>query len=246
MRRAMGWFRVNRGRLEYRGRITREPFTQWSASKEGTDAVARAAGAIRFSLIGRARTARRRMWRTLEASTRIEPFAAAIRAEADRYMKVLANLSYADALPRAHIALHRLVLIPRAMVMARAQSGVFERLAQSPALVEVDEAVRIFFLSHLVVEMDAALQRAAPAPRRPVQAHDEWACVGVTKGTVWADPMWAGPDGTGQVFMYEFPRAGLPRRGVKAVEDAIAQMSTSVTGLSRADRVALVRAASLR
>jgi hypothetical protein len=79
-----------------------------------------------------------------------------------------------------------------------------------------------------------------------VQAHDEWACVGVTKGIIWADPIWAGPDGTGHVFMYEFPRAGLPRRGHKAIEAAIAEMSTSVTALSRADRIALVRAASLR
>jgi hypothetical protein len=242
----MGWFRVKRGRLEYCGRITRDPFTKWTATKEGTEAVGRVAATLRFSLFGRKRAARRRMWRALEAATREASLSTAIAGEAERFMKVLANLSYADALPRAHIALHRLVLVPRAMVTARAETGVFERLAQSPALADVDAAVRIFLLSRLVTEMDDALQRAAPAPRRPVQAHDEWACVGVTKGIIWADPIWAGPDGTGHVFMYEFPRAGLPRRGHKAIEAAIAEMSTSVTALSRADRIALVRAASLR
>jgi hypothetical protein len=242
----MGWFRVNRGRLEYRGRITRGPFTTWTTTKDGADAVARVAKGIRFSLLGRSRSARRRMWRALEAATRLESLTAAIAAEATRYMQVAANLSYADALPRAHIALHRLVLVPRAMVAGRAQTGVFERLAQAPALAGVDEAVTVFFLRQLIVEMDAALQTASPTPRRPVQAHDEWACVGIDKGIVWADPIWAGPDGTGHMFMYEFPRAGLPRRSMKAVETAIAEMAAAVTSLSRAERVALVRAASLR
>jgi hypothetical protein len=58
--------------------------------------------------------------------------------------------------------------------------------------------------------------------------------------------MWAGPDGTGHVFMYEFPRAGVPRRALKAIETAIGEMSSAVTSLSRAQRVALMRAASLR
>jgi hypothetical protein len=237
---------VNRGRLEYRGRITRDPFTKWTATKDGTDAVARVARGIRFSLLGRSHAARRRLWRALEAASRDERFAQSIAAEATRYMRVLADLSYAEALPRAHISLHRLVLVPRAMVTGRAQTGVFERLATAPALADVDEAVRIFFLSHLVTEMDAALQSASPTPRRPVQAHDEWACVGVSKGMVWADPIWAGPDGTGHAFMYEFPRAGLPRRALKTIESAIAELSTSVTTLSRSERVALMRAASMR
>jgi hypothetical protein len=242
----MSWFRVKRGRLEYRGRITRDPFTRWTATREGTEAVARVARGIRFSLLGRSRAARRQMWRGLEVASRTEPFAQAVAAEATRYMQVLANLSCAEALPRAHISLHRLVLVPRAMVTGRAQTGMFERLSSATALADLDESVRIFVLSQLVTEMDAALQTASPTPRRPVQAHEEWACVGVSKGMVWADPMWAGPDGTGHVFMYEFPRAGLPRRGLKAIEAAIAEMSTSVTTLSRSERVALVRAASMR
>ena len=84
----------------YGGRITRAPFNRWAATKEGVDAVARVAQGIRFSLLGRRRAARRRMWLALEAATRTESLTAAIAAEGTRYMQVAANLSYADALPR--------------------------------------------------------------------------------------------------------------------------------------------------
>ena len=74
----------------------------------------------------------------------------------------------------------------------------------------LDEEVRNFFLDQAIVEMDAALQKGAPSPKYPVQAHDEWACVGVSKGLEWVDPIWAGADGTGHVFMYDY-RARMSR-----------------------------------
>jgi hypothetical protein len=242
----MGWFRVKRGRLEYGGRVTRDPFTKWTKTKDGADAVARVARGLRFTLFGRSRSARRRIWRSLEAAARVESLATGIDVEAVRYMRTVATLSYAEALPRAHIALHRLVLVPRAMIAGRAQTDLFARLADAPALGGLDEAVRIFFLNQLVIEMDAALQDASPSPSSPVQAQDEWACVGVSKGIVWVDPIWAGPEGSGHVFMYEFPRAGLPRRERKALEAAIQELSVSVSSLSRAERFAMVRAAMPR
>lgn len=241
--RGMSWFRVSRGRLEYRGRIIREPFTRWTATKDGAAAVARVAAGIRFSLFGRSRAARRRIWRALEDASRVESLATAVASEATRYMQVLASLSYSDALPRVHIALYRLVLVPRAMIAAHARAALFTRLGEAPALAELDEAARIFFLDQLVIEMDAALQKASPSPRQPVQAHDEWMCVGVSKGLVWVDPLWSGPDGTGHVFLYEFPRAGLPRRERKALKVAIAEMAASVSSLSRLQRIAIVRGA---
>lgn len=246
VRAGMGWFRVKRGRLEYGGRVTRDPFTKWTKTKDGADAVARVARGLRFTLFGRSRSARRRIWRSLEAAARVESLATGIDVEAVRYMRTVATLSYAEALPRAHIALHRLVLVPRAMIAGRAQTDLFARLADAPALGGLDEAVRIFFLNQLVIEMDAALQDASPSPSSPVQAQDEWACVGVSKGIVWVDPIWAGPEGSGHVFMYEFPRAGLPRRERKALEAAIQELSVSVSSLSRAERFAMVRAAMPR
>jgi hypothetical protein len=242
----VSWFRVRDGRLEYRGRITRDAYAAWTSSRVGLEAVARAARGTRFSLFGRSRSARRRIWRTLDAASRTEPLASAMGAEAACYMRILANLAYADALPRAHIALHRLVLVPRAMSVGRARAGVIERLADSPALQDLDEAVRAFFLDQMVAEMDAALRKAAPSPRRPVQAQEAWACVGDCAEVVWMDRILAGSDGSGHVFMYEFPRAGLKRRERKALEAAIAQLATSVSSLSRPQRAALVRSASLR
>ena len=239
----MSWFRVSRGRLEYRGRITREPFTRWTATKDGAAAVARVAARIRFSLFGRSRAARRRIWRALEDASRVESLATAVASEATRYLQVLAKLSNCDALPRVHIALYRLVLVPRAMIAAHARAALFTRLGEAPALAELDEAARTFFLDQLVIEMDAALQKASPSPQQPVQAHDEWTCVGVSKGLVWVDPLWSGPDGTGHVFMYEFPRAGLPRRERKALKAAIAGMAASVSSLSPFQRIAMLRGA---
>jgi len=230
----------------YRGRITREPFTRWAGTPRGQEAVARVARGTRFSLFGRARSARRGMWRALEAASRTPSLAAAVSAEATRYMQVLAGLAYADSLPRANIALRRLVLTPRAMIAGRAHADVIGRLGTAPELAGVDEAVRGFFLEQLVIEMDAALQKASPSPRHPVQAADHWTCVGVSVGTVWVDRMWAGPDGTGHVFMYEFPPGGLPRRERKMLEAAIARMAASVAALSRAERLALVKSAVLR
>ena len=97
----MGWFRVSRGVLEYRGRITREPFTQLDRDRRtATAAVARVALGIRFSLFGRNRAARTRMWRALEEASRVESVATAVAGEAARYLQVLASLSYSDALPR--------------------------------------------------------------------------------------------------------------------------------------------------
>jgi len=242
----MGWFRVSRGVLEYRGRITREPFTQWTATKDGEAAVARVAAGIRFSLLGRTRAARTRMWRALEEASRVESVATAVAGEATRYLQVLASLSYSDALPRVTLALHRLVLVPRTMSAGHARAALFKRLGASPALAGLDEAVRVFFLDQLVAEMDAALQQASPSPKQPVKTHEDWVCVGVSKGLVWGDPLWSGPDGTGHIFMYEFPRAGLPRRDRKALEAAIAEMAAGASSLSRQERIDMVRAATVR
>lgn len=241
----VSWFRVHRERLVYRGRITRDPFTKWAATKEGQEAVAREARNLRFRLFGHHR-ARRRLWRALDSASRTDAVAAAIGLEPDYYMQVLANVSYTTALPRAHIALHRLVLAPRAMIAGRADAGVLERLSRLPAIAALDAAVRSFFFHHLVIEMDAALRSSSPSPRRPVHAPDGWACVGISIGTVWMDRIFAGPDATGHVFMYEFPRERLSRRDRKALEAAIAQMAASAATLSRAERFAVMRSASLQ
>jgi len=242
----MNWFRVSRGRLEYQARITREPFRRWAATKEGTEAIGRVAAGLRFSLFGRTHAARRRLWRALHDASCTRSVTAAIAAEAPRYMQIVGRLAYSDGLPRLNIALHRLVLVPRAMIAGHARVALFKRLGEVPELAALDESVRLFFFDQIVIEMDAALQKASPSPRDPVQAQDEWACVGISKDVEWADPLWSGPDGVGHVFMYEFPRAGLSRKDRKAIEASIREMAESVTSLSKIQRYAMVRTASAR
>ncbi len=242
----MNWFRVTRGRLVYRGRISRQPFTRWTATKEGAETIARLAAGIRFSLFGRTRAAKRGAWRALEAAARTAPVVSAIGAEADTYMRACADLSYGDALPRAHVALHRVVLVPRAMVASRARSGMLERLGRLPELCALDVWLRSFLFDQLLTEMDIALHYATPSAAKPVQGHGAWACVGVSGGVQWGDPIWAGPYGTGHVYMYEFPAAGLSRKEKKALQAAIHQLETGVSSLSRNQRFDLARAASHR
>jgi hypothetical protein len=242
----VSWFIVKRGRLEYRGRITRQPFGEWCATKEGAQAVARIAKGIRFSLLGRARSARRRLWRALDAASRTDGFSSAAAAEARHFERALADACYADVLPRVHVALGRLVLVPRTLVNHRARAGVFARLTRAPALASVDDAVRTFLLDRLVIEMDAALTQATPVPRRPVLAAETWSCIGVRLDTVWADPLWAGRNGAGHLFMYELPPRRLTRREYKALDAGIEQISGAVSTLSRSARDAMLRAATLR
>lgn len=242
----MAWFIVKRGHLAYRGRITKPPFTEWCPTREGSDAIARVAKGIRFSLVGRARTARGRVWRAIDTAARSEAFAAAVRTETQHFEKAMADACYADALPRVNVALGRLVLVPRALVNTRARAGIVARLTSAPMLAGVDEAVTAFLLDRLVIEMDAAMTNAAPRPRRPVEAMEGWCCIGVRLGTIWADPLWAGPHGTGHLFMYELRNRKLTRREYKAIDEGIDQLSATVSTLSRTARDGMLRAATLR
>lgn len=244
VRPGVSWFRVSAGRLEYRGRITRDPFTRWAATPEGRDAIGRTASGIKFSLTGRTRAATRRLWRQLDSAVRSEPLAHAMRLEAVQYMTHAAGLSYSLSLPRAHVALHRLVVVPRALTIGRARAALQGRLRQAPALAECDAAVRAFFLEQLVTEMAGAIEQAAPSPKYPVQAHEQWACVGVAKEVVWIDRFWSGSDAAGHLFMYEFPREGIGRRERKALGAAIDALNAQVAPLPLGQRSEMLRLAA--
>jgi hypothetical protein len=242
----VSWFAVNRGRLVYSGRITRQPFTAWCSTSAGRKAIARVAAGIRFSIFGRARSAQRRLWRSLDAVSRTDAFTTMLAGEPDRYLQILADACYADALPRVQVGLRRLVLTPRAFVTGRAKADVSSRLRLSAALAALDPDIRDFVLDRIVMEMDAAVRAASPSPKRPVIARGGWVCVGVRLGTVWLDPLWAGPDATGDVFMYEMPPQGLTRRDWKTLDAAMQQMSAAAAALSHYARDVMLRAAAVR
>lgn len=240
----MSWYKVSDGRLRYRGRVTKGPFTAWAATPEGQAAVDAEAKKIRFSLIGRSRAAKRRLWRELEAVVVEAWVQKALQAEPDHYLSVWAALAYAPALPRLQVHLRRLVAVPRTMIAARALSGLTARLLSHPAFAALDAPLRSFFSSQVIAEMDAALRRANPSARRPTWSKEAWACIALDDSFAWVDPLWSGREWQGHVLLYEMPEAGLSRRERRELEASVEKLQASIVGMSFVHRDATVRSAS--
>lgn len=239
----MSWCTVKGGRLAYRGRIDRGPFDAWLATTEGASCVRETGRRLRLGLFRTGR-ARRRLWQSLERAVRVDPVRAAVAGECDRFAEAMSRVCYAPGLPRTHIALHRLVLVPRVLVAGRARAGLRHRLWHLPPLEAVDDRVRAFFCEQLLVEMDRAVEAAGPSPAKPVAAAEGWACVGGDRAFVWVDPLWSGPHWTGHLIFYEFPRAPLTRAQKQDLAAAIASLQQGVASLSRVQRDSLVRTAA--
>ena len=239
----MNWFHVSKGRLEYRGRLAKDPFTAWTTTQEAAATIQAAASGIRFALFGRDRAARKQIWRSLESAASSRAAVDAIQAETACYLKLLASLSCVPALPRVQVNLHRLVVVPRTMIAGRGYGALCGRLSKVPPFAALEESVRAFFFEQLLREMDCAVAKAAPSARRPIHAHDEWSCVGADLELLWVDPMWSGPGWGGHLFMFECPPAGLARKEMKALEAALATLNTQIAGLSRVQRDDLLRMA---
>ena len=111
----MAWFKVVDGRVVYSGRITREPYVQWTATPAGAASLAERAKTVGFRLLGRTRAARTQIWRELDDASRSAEGREAMQAAADLYLRALSTLAYAQGLPRATAALRRVVLVPRAL-----------------------------------------------------------------------------------------------------------------------------------
>ena len=240
----MAWFHVSDGRLRYRGRITRKPFLAWTGTPEGKAAVDTTARGLGFCLFGRTRTARRQMWRRLKSATTNQDVLAALQAEPDRYLAVWTEIAYAPALPRVSVALHRLVVVPRTMIAARALSALTARLMSVPAFAALDGPLRTFLCDRVILEMDAAIRRASPSPKRPVEARESWACVAIDERYMWVDPLWSGRDWLGHVLMFEVPAARPSRKERRELETAVSALQGSLSHLSVVQRDGTVRSAS--
>lgn len=241
----MSWFEVSEGRLRFGGRINRQPFTEWVQSAEGAPLVEAAAQQIRFALVGRTRTARRRLSRQLHDAVAGDCVRSVISGEADRYLATWTELAYAPSLPRVRVGLQRLVVIPRTMILARTLSSLGGRLLRCPPFSEFDDAFKDFLTRRILSEMDSAIRRAGPSPKHPVYAYESWACVAVDREFAWIDPVWSGPEWTGHVMLFEMPPAGkLPRRHRAELEAAIERISGDLPGMSHRQRDSVVRTAS--
>ena len=237
----MGWFRVSSKRLDYRGRLSKQPFSAWARTPEGTAAIDERARRDRLRVFGRTR-ARRRMWRELEAVARDESFRDAMHSNAKQFATAIIEASHAPGLPRRTIALHRLVVVPRTLVAGRMRSVLRRRLS-SQGVATLDSHVREFFLEQLVSELDAAIATHRPSTSRPVLTHEAWACVGHHADYEWVDPIFSGPGWGGHLLMFEFPAQGLARRARKELDQAAREIQASLANISRQQRQALIQVA---
>jgi hypothetical protein len=239
------WVRYSRGGLSYAGRITRAPFTAWTNTDEGQAAVARAASRIRFSLLGKTRTAARRLWRELADMAGSAEVAAAIDLEAQAYLQRLGELAFADGLPRGGVDLHRLIVVPNVLLNAAAYTGIATRLALEPAFASLEgaDALRQFFITTLVDEMDAAVTRARPSPRSPLAADSDWITVGVNPSFAWYVPVLREPPWDGHHYVLELTRNPITRAVRKAVAERINTFEASLQSLSRPERHEILRRA---
>lgn len=237
----MAWFDVSGGHLRFR-RTSREPVREWLTSREGADAIQTAAREIRFSLIGRARAAQRRLRRTLSDAVHSPSTRAALAAECAPFLATWTQLAYAPALPRLALNGRRLVVVPRTMIIGRSSGSAAKRLTAALGPLVPDEFKA--FLAHWVLRaMDDAIKRASPGPNRPVHAHESWACVHVEPDFLWVDPYVSGEAWRGHVMMFELPPGGLRRRDRHELAAAIAELATSLPGLTRLSRDGIVRMA---
>lgn len=240
----MSWFDIADGRLCFRGRVTKQPIREWVTSKDGIAAVQSAARQIGFSLLGRTRSARRRMCRELAEAIAVAPVREIVAAECERYLAAWTQLAYAPSLPRVTVASQRLVVVPRAMILARTAPGVTARVATCLGIADLAEPFKPFFARWILCKMDDAIRRAGPSPQRPIYARESWACVALDSQLTWIDPLWSGPEWRGHVVMFEMPAPRLARRERRELETTLAQLTQSLPNLTRLQRDSTVRVAT--
>jgi hypothetical protein len=239
----MPWYHAPGGRLRFRGRVTGEPVAGWLATRDGSEAVRAAADRIRFSILGRSRSAHRRLRRELQTALTSPAAHATFAAVGDGFLKGWTALAYAPALPRATVALRRLVLVPRTLVQGRMLTPIAMQVAACPALAPLPDPFKMFLARWMLDDMNRAIGRAAPSPDRPVHAYDAWACVALDDEFTWIDPLWAGAEWRGHTMLFEMPDGGLRRRDRQELHAAIERVRAALPNLSRQHRDSLLRLA---
>ena len=239
-----GWVRCSQGRLNYTG-ITRAPFMAWADTPRGRATVAAVAGQIRFSLFGRERAARRRLWRGLASAAHDERIVAVLRAEVAAYLGRLGQLVYADGLPRIGVNLHRLVVVPRVLLNSAAYRSIHANLSAHPVVASLEggDALRDFFFLRLIREIHTAIVQAEPSPKHALAAGDEWISVGLNTDFVWRVPFNA-PAWAGHHYVLELTRDPITRAVRKAAADRISGFEASLPTLSKIERGEILRRAA--
>ena len=236
--------RYSHERVIYTGRMAKESFIAWADSGSGRSALQLGASGMRFALFGRLRAARRRVWRQVVKTARMEAVVVAIQREIDDYLMRVDMVAYARDLPRVGIDLHRLVVVPRLFVDAE----VFRRIDAALnglrvfAALDGGESLRRWFVQTLIDAIEAAVQSARPSPQRPLPAGQDWIIVGVNDQFEWGIPI-DGPGWPGHYYVLELTRTPITRAGRKAAGKAIGRLETSLPSLSRVQRNEILRQA---
>jgi hypothetical protein len=238
------WVRYRRGRVVYGGRIARAPFAVWLTTAEGAAVVDEAASRLRIRFLARARAAGR-LWRRLAAAARDRQVVATIQSEMDAYPGRIQELAYAEGLPRAGVDLHRLVVVPRALVNGAAFGALARRLRTVPAFASLDggDPLHDFFVAQVISDADAAIASAAPTLKRPVTLGSEWISVGLDGAFVWRLPLLNEPPWDGHHYVLEVTRDPITRAVRKGVAAAVGRIDASLQKLSRVDRNEILRRA---
>jgi hypothetical protein len=241
-----GPIRYSRGRIRYTGQIDRGAFIAWCESSDGQSVLDPIISTMRFVFFGKARAARRRLWRGLTEMARSAPVVAGVQRELDSYLARLDTLVYAHDLPCVGIDLHRLVVVPRLFANAIIDRRIDASLKAESAFARLDgcQLLRDWYVLTLIDGIAAALVDARPSPKRPLPAGADWMIVGVNDQFEWRIPF-NGPAWPGHYYLLELTSRPITRTDRKAAADAITQMEISLPSLSRSHRNQILRQAGL-
>jgi hypothetical protein len=230
--------------VRYTGRIERAAFCRWCDTPDGRPVIERIASHMRFSVFGRLRAARRRVWRQLIDTARADGLVVALQREVDGYLTRLNTLVHAHELPRVGVDLYRLVAVPRLFANAALDRRIDASLDRQPAFATANgrEPLRDWFIVTLIDRIEAAVVEARPSPKQPLPAGNDWIIVGVNDQFEWRVPF-SGPAWPGHYYLFERTRTPITRAVRKSVSAAIAEMEASLPSLSRVHRDEILRKA---
>ncbi len=239
-----GPIRYSGGRVKYTGRIDRAAFAAWCESSNGRSVLDPIVAKMRFSLLGKARAARRRLFRGLTEAARSDALVAAVQREIDSYLTRLDTLAYARELPCAGVDLHRLIAVPRLFANSIVQRRIDALLQKQQAFAREHghQLLRDWFTLTLIDGIAAAVTDARPSPKSPLPGGDAWMIVGVNDQFEWRLPL-TGPAWPGHFYLLERTHRPMTRAVRKAAGKAIAEMESSLRSLSPSHRHDILRQA---
>ena len=239
------WVRYRRGRVLYTGAISRRPFMAWLDTPGGRAVVDDAVSRLRLAFLARSR-ALRRVWRQLAAAAREPRVVVAIQSEMDAYLGRVREFAYSAGLPRLKVDLHRIVVVPRVLINGAAYGAIAKRLRAEREFMALEggDALRDFFVTTLVGDLDAAITATLPSPKHPLVVGRDWMSIGLDNAFVWRLPLLAEPPWDGHHYVLELTRDPVTRGLRKKAARGIEQMKESLAMLSRLERNEILRRAN--